>query len=824
MFTCSIKRQGGAGLSLTRCYSDILSDIRAKVAESKPRPNRFAQQYASDGGASQPKQNQRRDNYNQYQQQPRRFNNGDGMNQRHDRQRDRLRDGQGQGQGQGQYQRHGQPQGQGQYQSRGQGGPRNNGNRQENYTRDSLKGLKDHLQGSAPNLSRAAIEQQKLAQYKQISQQFTEKEKEDGEKPRQHHVGVRFQFKKRTAQPLKKQKKKKALVKVQLPPFITVSNLATVMQVPLNDVFKKLEGLGFEGMRHSYILDKENAAMIADEYGIEVESVENTNDDLFPAPVEEKLLKERPPVVTIMGHVDHGKTTILDYLRKSSIVKGEFGGITQHIGAFSVITPQSKKKITFLDTPGHAAFLKMRERGAIITDIVILVVAADDSVMPQTIEAIKHAKKAGVPMIVALNKCDKQGVNTDKVLADLAAQDVDIEEYGGDTQTVQVSGKTGLNMDKLEEAIVTLSEMNEFKAEPTGVPAEGWIIESEVLKGMGNVATVLIRRGSVKSGDIIVAGKTFCKIRGMKDENGRTVKSAGPSMPVQIWGWRDLPDSGDQILQAKSESIAKKVVDYRIARSQEIQASRDIESINVKNAEAIKEAERLEKIAEMKKAGLDSSELEKDADANTVKRCEFIIKSDVFGSAEAIKESIDGLGNDEVKAHVISHSAGAPTESDIDLAKTFDAKIFCFNTKIPRQIQQRADSEKVTITEHNIIYRLIEDVTEELSSHLKPRIETKIHAEVDIKNVFTIKQAKSKAHIAGCRVKSGVIKRNSKVRVIRNGKEVYRGTLSSLKHVKDDVSEAPKGMECGLGFTDWNKFEEGDVIEVYEEVEHKRYL
>ena len=245
--------------------------------------------------------------------------------------------------------------------------------------------------------------------------------------------------------------------------------------------------------------------------------------------------------------------------RKSSVVAQEHGGITQHIGAFSVITPISKQKITFLDTPGHAAFLKMRERGAIITDIVILVVAADDSVMPQTIEAIKHAKKSGVPMIVAINKCDKPGVKTDRVLADLSRHGIDIEEYGGDTQTVQVSGKTGLNMDKLEEAVITLREMSDFRSEISNIPSEGWVIESEIAKGMGNISTVLVRRGTVKVGSYLVAGNTYCKVRGMKDENGKTVKTAGPSTPVQIWGWKDLPQSGDQILEAKNELIAKKV-------------------------------------------------------------------------------------------------------------------------------------------------------------------------------------------------------------------------------------------------------------------------
>ncbi|EMG47656.1 IFM1 Translation initiation factor IF-2 [Candida maltosa Xu316] len=630
--------------------------------------------------------------------------------------------------------------------------------------------------------------------------------------------------------PVKKPQVKKArkpvkkLVKIQLPPFITVSNLATIIQAPLNDVFKKLEGLGFEDIRHNFILDKENAAMIADEYGLEVEESDSSTEDLFPAPAKPELLQERPPVVTIMGHVDHGKTTILDYLRKSSIVSHEFGGITQHIGAFSVITPQSKKKITFLDTPGHAAFLKMRERGAIITDIVILVVAADDSVMPQTKEAIKHAKKSGVPMIVAINKCDKPGVKIDKVLGDLAANEIDIEDYGGDTQTVQVSGKTGLNMDKLEEAVITLSELNDFKAEPKGIPAEGWVIESEVVKGMGNIATVLVRRGSLKTGDVIVAGDTYCKIRGMKDENNKPVKIAGPSTPVRIWGWKELPDSGDQMLQAKTEQIAKKVIDYRVARAQQIQATRDIEDINVKRLEEIKEAERMDKIAEMKKAGLDTSALEKAEEESKITKCCYIIKSDVFGSAEAIKESIDGLGNEEVTSVVISHEAGPPSDSDIEMAKTFNATIFSFNMKVPKQISMRADKEGVRIKEHNIIYRLIEDVTEELSSHLKPRVEIKTVGEVEIRDVFVVTVKKKKVKIAGCKVTQGSIKSNSDVVVLRNEKEIFKGKLSSLKHVKDDITEATKGKDCGIAFENWDGFEAGDEIKVQEEILHKRYL
>lgn len=652
--------------------------------------------------------------------------------------------------------------------------------------------------------------------YEQIRQAMRDKQKQD-----QPQTAIKL------LKPKRKNSKKQRgpPIKIQLPPFISVSNLANTMNVPLNNVLRKLEVLGFENARHNYILDKENASLIADEYNFEVTFSESTLEDLYPDPEVASLLSERPPVVTIMGHVDHGKTTILDYLRKSTIVDQEFGGITQHIGAFSVITPISKKNITFLDTPGHAAFLKMRERGAIITDIVILVVAADDSVMPQTIEAIKHAKKSGVPVIVAVNKCDKHGVKIEKVLADLARHEIDIEDYGGETQTVQVSGKTGLNMDKLEEAVITLSELSEFKAEYSGIAAEGWIIESQVVKGVGNIATVLVRRGTVKTGDFLVAGNTYCKVRGMKDEHGKPVKSAGPSTPVQIWGWKDLPDSGDQILQAKTEQIAKKVIANRETRSKEIQSTRDIENINQKRHEELLTNERNEKINELKLAGLDLSILEQENSTGpSAIKVKYMIKSDVFGSAEAIKESIDGMGNDEVQAMVISHEAGAPSESDIDLAKTLGATIFCFNVKVPKPIMSKADKDGVTIKEHNIIYRLIEDVTAELTSHLKPIIEVKTLGEVEIKDVFVISVKKSKLKIAGCKVSAGAVKKSSKVKVTRAGKEVYVGTLSSLKHIKDDISEAKKGHECGMAFERWDKFELGDKIQVYEEVQHPRYL
>lgn len=620
----------------------------------------------------------------------------------------------------------------------------------------------------------------------------------------------------------KKAKAPSAKIKISVPTFVSAANLATILKVPLSEFLSRLEMLGYENAKYDYILDQESAALIADEFGFEIAMNDDTGLDLFPAPVFERKLRPRPPVVTIMGHVDHGKTTILDYLRKSSIVDQEHGGITQHIGAFSVVTPESKRRITFLDTPGHAAFLKMRERGANVTDIVILVVAADDSVMPQTIEAIKHAQKASVPMIVAINKCDKSDINVDKVLSDLARYGVDIEDYGGDTQTVRVSGKTGLNMDKLEEAVITLADIEDFKAEPKAVPVEGWVVESEVVPGLGNTATVLVRRGTLEKNKVLVAGTTYCKVRAMRNEFEKIEKKAGPSTPVQVTGWKKLPTAGDMCLEATNEKVAKKVVQNRKTREKQMQATKDMEKINERRQEEVKELKRQEKLNELKMAGVEVEAPVQEKQAVVLK---YIIKSDVFGLAEAVKDSIDGLGNDEVKAVVVDHGAGPPTDLDVDTADALGAKILCFNVMPGRPTITRAESKGVTISAYNVIYHLIEMVTEELQAHLAPRIETKVLAEIDVKGVFVVTgKNKSKSKVAGCKVNLGVLKRASAVRVLRKGEVVFTGTLSSLKHVKDDISEAKKGMECGLTFDKWDKFEEGDVVEVYEEIKHQRYL
>ncbi|CCH44134.1 Translation initiation factor IF-2 [Wickerhamomyces ciferrii] len=617
--------------------------------------------------------------------------------------------------------------------------------------------------------------------------------------------------------------------RINIPDFATVSQLVNLMGVSYDHLARRLEEMGFEDMNHNFILDAETIGLIADEYGFDVKFGEDEQgEDLVPVIPEEnsKFLKQRPPIVAIMGHVDHGKTTILDYLRKSSIVSQEHGGITQHIGAFSVKAPISKKVITFLDTPGHAAFLKMRERGATVTDIVVLVVAADDSVMPQTKEAIKHIKKSGVSVIVAINKCDKENANPEKVIADLAANDIDVEDYGGDTQTVKVSGLTGLNMDTLEESIVTLSEILDLKAQPTNIPVEGWVIESEVKKGMGPIATVLIRQGTLKPGNVLVAGNTYCKVRSIKDEGGKVIKLAGPSTPVELWGWKEVPEAGDEVLQAKDESQAKKVIETRINRLSKQKTAQSVDVINKLRLEHKKEAERQDQLDELRKYGLEEETEDSETDTvDKIKEIKFIVKADVSGSTEAIVESIENLGNDEVKCSVLLSGVGFPTDTEIDRASIANAIILCFNMKIPKDVDNKAIKKNVEVRHHNVIYHLIEDVTKILSKELKPIIELNVLSETDIKEIFEIKGKKKKiTRIAGCKVRSGKLERSGLIKVMRDEEEIFRGRISTLKHAKDDVKEIAKGRECGVEFENWDKFQAGDVIQVYEEKVIPRFL
>jgi len=570
---------------------------------------------------------------------------------------------------------------------------------------------------------------------------------------------------------------------ILLPEFISVSNLAVALKVRLEGFISKMEELGFEETGYDHILNAENAGLIAMEYNFEPIIDRSESEDLRARdpPADPSLLPQRPPVVTIMGHVDHGKTTLLDWLRKSSVAATEHGGITQHIGAFSVPMP-SGKIITFLDTPGHAAFLSMRQRGANVTDIVILVVAADDSVKPQTIEAINHAKAAKVPIIVAINKVDKEEANIDRVKQDLARHGIDVEDFGGDVQAICISGKTGQGMEELEEATVTLSEILDMRAETDG-QAEGWVLEASV-KSMGKVATVLVRRGTMRPGDFIVAGKTWARIRCLRNEAGIEIEEAGPGTPVQIDGWREQPLAGDEVLQAPDESKAKSVVEYRLEKEERDKMAEDMEAINEsrKAEQEKREREKAEAAAaaEAAKAEEEAPEVAKDTKPNGPKEVCFIIKGDVSGSVEAVIDSISVLGNKEVYPHILRSGVGQLSEFDIEHAAAAKGHVINFNTTVEPHISRLAEEAKVKIIDHNIIYQLVDDVKAELSKHLPPLITQRVLGEAEIAQIFEI-TVKGRQHknIAGCKVRNGTVSKTAKVRVLRHGEKVFDGMSSN---------------------------------------------
>ncbi|KAG9232307.1 hypothetical protein BJ875DRAFT_467188, partial [Amylocarpus encephaloides] len=579
---------------------------------------------------------------------------------------------------------------------------------------------------------------------------------------------------------LKKQRKRektpKKPVPILLPEYISVSNLAIALRVKQELFIEKMQELGFEEFNHDYILNSENAGLIAMEYNYEPIIDRGESEDLLAMelPEDPSTLPPRPPVVTIMGHVDHGKTTLLDYLRKSSVAATEHGGITQHIGAFSV-PMSSGKTITFLDTPGHAAFLSMRQRGANVTDIVILVIAADDSVMPQTIEAINHAKAANVPMIVAINKVDKPDSNIDKVKQDLARHNVDIEDFGGDTQVVLVSGKTGDGLDKLEDAVVALSDILDMRAQRDG-RAEGWVIEASI-KSMGKCATVLVRRGTMRPGDFIVAGNTWARIRCLRNEAGVEIEEAGPGTPVEIDGWREQPLAGDEVLQAPTEDKSKSVVDYRLEREDRNKMAEDMEAIN-ENRKVESDRKTRERL--VAQAAAEGVELKiPEQTVGGPKEVYFIIKGDVSGSVEAVIDSISVLGNKEVHPYILRSGVGQLSEFDVEHADAAKGHLINFNTTVEPHIATAAARAKVSIIDQNIIYRLVDEVKAELSKHLPPLVTQRVIGEADISMVFsvTIKGRKVK-NIAGCKVRNGTIGKAAKVRVLRGGEKVFDGMLS----------------------------------------------
>ncbi|KAH0560040.1 hypothetical protein GP486_003442 [Trichoglossum hirsutum] len=608
-------------------------------------------------------------------------------------------------------------------------------------------------------------------------------------------------------------------IPILLPEFISIANLARVLKVRIEDFIQKMEELGFQETRYDHVLNSETAGLIAMEYNYEPIADHSHTEDLRARPLAEdkSLLAARPPVVTIMGHVDHGKTTILDWLRKSSVVASEYGGITQHIGAFSVSMP-SGKLITFLDTPGHAAFLSMRQRGANVTDVVVLVVAADDSVKPQTIEAIRHAKSANVPMIVAINKIDKEEANIEKVKLDLARHGVEVEDFGGDTQVVCVSGRTGQGMEDLEESIITLSEILDIRAETAG-SVEGWVIEAATKKE-GRVATVLVRRGTLRGGDVIVAGSTWARVRRLRNEAGVEVLEAGPGTPVEVDGWKEQPIAGDEVLQAPDEGKAKSVVEFRLERAERFKLAEDMEAIN--ESRRVEQERRVDSANE---TGEGKARIERQEGGAKFKEVFFIVKGDVSGSVEAVLNSVLTLGNDEVRPHVLRSGVGPVGEFDVEHAAAAKGHVISFNTTVDPHISRQAESLGVTIIDHQIIYRLIEDVKAKLSEQLSPSVKQRVNGEAEVSQIFdiNIKRRVTKP-IAGCKVRNGLISRNAKVRVFRDKEIIYSGTLASLKNAKKDVNEMHKGGECGMCFEDWNDFRVGDQVQCYEEIIERRFL
>ncbi|KAI1763663.1 initiation factor 2 [Hypoxylon sp. FL1150] len=609
---------------------------------------------------------------------------------------------------------------------------------------------------------------------------------------------------------------------ILLPELISITALAEALEVKPNRFLNELAELGFEGVNLDSLMGGETAALVAQEYGFEPTVEAGADRDLKPRPLPEDLtsLPQRPPVVTIMGHVDHGKTTLLDYLRKSSVAAQEHGGITQRIGAFSVKL-SSGKPITFLDTPGHAAFLTMRQRGAYVTDIVVLVVAADDSVKPQTIEAIKHARSAKVPMIVAINKIDKDGARIDQVKHDLAREGVEIEDFGGDVQVVCVSGKTGQGMDDLEENILTLSEILDHRAEVDG-PAEGWILESS-LKPIGKAATVLVKRGTLRPGDYIAAGLTWAKIRHLRSEAGVDIDEAPPGTPVEILGWKDLPAAGDQVLQAPDEGRAKDAVNYRegLAEREKDAAAQEVIS---EARRALQEKRAREKAAAGAGIGAAPAEALPDEE-NGTRMVNFVVKGDLHGSVEAVCAAMLELGNHEVRPRILRSTTGPIHEFDVEHAATSKSVVVNFATTTPGYIKRIAEEQNVTILDHNVIYHLVDDVKKHLSSYLAPEISSRVLGEAEVLQVFPINlKGRTYKNIAGCRVRNGLVARGSLFRVYRAGEKIYDGKLETLKHVKRDITEARKGTECGIGFEEFQDFEVGDQIQAYEEVKTQRSL
>jgi len=579
---------------------------------------------------------------------------------------------------------------------------------------------------------------------------------------------------------------------VEIPETITVSDLAQRMSVKAGELIKQLMKMGVMTTINQP-LDQDTSELLVEEYGHKPIRV---SEDEIEHELEEELAiegesKPRAPVVTVMGHVDHGKTSLLDYIRKTKVASGEAGGITQHIGAYKVKTGQGE--VAFLDTPGHAAFTAMRARGARCTDVVILVVAADDGVMPQTEEAITHAREAGVPIVVAINKCDKEEADPDRVKNELVAKEVIPEEWGGDTQFIEVSAHTGAGIDELLEAVSLQAELLELSA-VVDAPAQGVVVESRVEKGRGVVATLLIQQGTLNHGDLVLAGQSYGRVRAMSNELGQEVKSVGPSSPVEILGLDTAPSAGDDFAVLEDERKAREVAEFRA------------------------EKERKERLQRQQAAKLENMFANMESDQTKV--LPVVVKADVRGSLEAIQAALDEIGNEEVEVRIVSSGVGGITENDINLALTSNAIVFGFNVRAAAATRRLAENEGVEIRYYSIIYQLLDDVKSALSGMLEPeRVET-IVGIADVREVFSSPKF---GQVAGCMVTEGTVYRNKPIRVLRDNVVIFEGELESLRRYKDDVNEVRNGMECGIGVKNYD-VKVGDQIEVYEVKEVAREL
>ena len=590
------------------------------------------------------------------------------------------------------------------------------------------------------------------------------------------------------------QEREKVVRDVQIPEAIVVSELANRMAERVAEVVKALMKMGMM-VTQNQVIDADTAELIVEEFGHKVVRVSDADveDVINEVKDAESDLKPRPAVVTIMGHVDHGKTSLLDAIRNTKVTAGEAGGITQHIGAYQVETKRGDI-ISFLDTPGHAAFTSMRSRGAQVTDIVVLVVAADDAVMPQTVEAINHAKAANVPMIVAINKVDRTEANPDKVRTDLLQHEVIVEKLSGEVQDVEVSAINGTGLDELLEAIALQAEILELTANPDRA-AQGAVIEAQLDVGRGPVATVLVQRGTLQQGDIFVVGEQWGKVRALINDQGKRVDTAGPSVPVEVLGLNGTPEAGDVLNVVETEAQAREIADYRIAVAKEKRATAG--------------ASTLEQMMAKAKEDKNVSELQ------------ILVKADVQGSAEAIVQAMEKIGNDEVRVRVLHYGVGAITNTDISLAEASNAPVIGFNVRANTSARQVANQKGVEVRYYSVIYDLVDDVKAAASGLLSAEIRENFIGYAQIKEVFKVSGV---GKVAGCIVTEGVARRSAGVRLLRDDVVIHEGTLKTLKRFKDEVPEVQSGQECGMAFENYEDIRNDDVIEIFERQEIERNL